>query len=74
MAKIALVVGAGSGNAQLEIHVPGALRNGLSREEIEEVILQLTVYAGYPAAVEAIRATRRIFAGLDDSAADEATG
>ena len=60
--------------AELEIHVPGALRNGLSREEIEEVILQLTLYAGYPAAVEAIRATRRIFAGLDDSAADEAAG
>lgn len=58
--------------AELEIHVPGALRNGLSREEIEEAILQLTLYAGYPAAVEAIRATRRIFAGLDESATDEA--
>jgi 4-carboxymuconolactone decarboxylase len=57
--------------AELEIHVPGALRNGLSREQIEEVILQLTLYAGYPAAIEAIRATRRIFAGLDDSTADE---
>jgi 4-carboxymuconolactone decarboxylase len=60
--------------AELEIHVPGALRNGLRREQIEEVILQLTLYAGYPAAVEAIRATRRIFAEQDESAADEETG
>jgi 4-carboxymuconolactone decarboxylase len=57
--------------AELEIHVPGALRNGLGREQIEEVILQLTLYAGYPAAVEAIRATRRIFAELDGAAPDE---
>ena len=60
--------------AELEIHVPGALRNGLSREQIEEVILQLTLYAGYPAAVEAIRTARRIFADLDAAAAEEASG
>jgi 4-carboxymuconolactone decarboxylase len=57
--------------AELEIHVPAALRNDLGREQIEEVILQLTLYAGYPAAVEAIRAARRIFAGLDESTGDE---
>lgn len=57
--------------AELEIHVPGALRNDLGREQIEEVILQLTLYAGYPAAIEAIRTTRRIFAELDESGADE---
>jgi len=51
--------------AELEVHVPGALRNGLDREQIEEVILQLTLYAGYPAAIEATRTTRRIFARID---------
>ena len=45
------------------MHVPAALRNGLSAEDIKEVLLQVTVYAGVPAANRAFRAAQRV---LDD--------
>jgi 4-carboxymuconolactone decarboxylase len=40
-------------NDELKFHFPIALRNGLSREEIEEVIYHMAGYAGYPAAASA---------------------
>jgi len=42
--------------AELKAHVRGALRNGCTVEEIQEVLLQATVYCGVPAGVEAFRA------------------
>lgn len=50
---------------ELRAHVPGALNHGMTREEIDELILQLTLYAGYPAAVEAARMTREILQARD---------
>lgn len=41
--------------AELKMHVIGAINNGCSVEEIEEVLLQATVYCGVPAGVEAFR-------------------
>jgi 4-carboxymuconolactone decarboxylase len=46
--------------AELRVHVPAALRHGMTREEIDEVILQLALYLGYPAAVEARNLIREI--------------
>jgi 4-carboxymuconolactone decarboxylase len=43
---------------ELKIHVMGALRNGCSRAEIQEALLQATIYAGVPAGVEAFRTAR----------------
>jgi len=57
-----------------EIHVPGALRHGLGREQIEELILQLTLYAGYPSAVEAMRSIRHILSDAGEAATDEMEG
>ena len=42
--------------AELKAHVRGALRNGCTVMEIQEVLLQATVYCGVPAGVEAFRA------------------
>jgi 4-carboxymuconolactone decarboxylase len=42
--------------AELKAHVRGALRNGCTVEEIQEVLLQATVYCGVPAGIEAFRA------------------
>ncbi|KAI5474792.1 CMD-domain-containing protein [Pseudohyphozyma bogoriensis] len=42
--------------AELQGHVVGALRNGLTEEEIREVMLHVIVYAGLPAGLEAFRA------------------
>jgi 4-carboxymuconolactone decarboxylase len=43
---------------ELKIHIQGALRNGMTREEIFEVLLQTAVYCGVPAAVDAFRTAR----------------
>lgn len=50
---------------ELKVHVRGALRNGVSREEIREVFLQVAIYCGVPAAVDAFRTAREVFAELD---------
>ncbi len=49
--------------AELKVHVHGALRNGCSAEEIQEVLLQTAVYCGVPAGIEAFRAAKEI---IDD--------
>jgi 4-carboxymuconolactone decarboxylase len=43
---------------ELKMHVKGALRNGLTREEIREVLLQVAIYCGVPAAVDSFRVAR----------------
>ncbi len=43
---------------ELKMHVQGALRNGVKREEIREVLLQATIYAGVHAGVDAFRVAR----------------
>jgi 4-carboxymuconolactone decarboxylase len=53
---------------ELRAHIRGALRNGVSREEISEVFLQVMVYAGAPAAVDAFRTAREVFAEMDKKA------
>lgn len=50
---------------ELKLHIRGALNNGLTRDEIKEVFLQVGVYAGVPAAVEAFRTGRELFAEID---------
>ena len=43
---------------ELKLHVKGALKNGVSRAEIMEVLLQAAIYCGVPAAVDAFRTAR----------------
>ena len=50
---------------ELAFHVPAGLNHGLSREEIEEIMVQMTIYGGIPRAVEGIQATRRAFEKID---------
>jgi 4-carboxymuconolactone decarboxylase len=45
---------------ELALHLRGALRNGLSREEIKEVLLQTAVYCGVPEANAAFRVAQRV--------------
>ena len=53
---------------ELKLHVAGALRNGVSKDEMREVFMQLAIYAGVPAAVEAFRVARQVFAEEDSKA------
>ena len=50
---------------ELKMHVKGALRNGLTREEIREVLLQVGIYCGVPAAVDSFRVAREALTELD---------
>jgi 4-carboxymuconolactone decarboxylase len=50
---------------ELKLHVKAALTNGLSREEIREVLLQVAVYCGVPAGIDSVRIAREAFAELD---------
>ena len=53
--------------AELAFHVPAGLNHGLSREEIEEVMTHLCLYAGFPRGVDGMHAARRAFAKIDES-------
>ena len=53
---------------ELKIHVQGALRNGLTRQEIMEVFLQVAIYCGVPAGVDSFRIAREAFAEYDKAA------
>lgn len=48
---------------EFKLHVRGALNNGISQEEIREMILQIAVYGGMPAALEGFRLAKEVFAG-----------
>lgn len=50
---------------ELATHVRGALQNGLTRDEIREVVLQAAIYCGVPAALDANRTVREAFAAFD---------
>jgi 4-carboxymuconolactone decarboxylase len=52
---------------ELRTHVRGALTNGVTRDEIREIFLQVAIYAGVPAAVDSFRAAREVFADLDEA-------
>ena len=54
---------------ELELHVRGALTNGVTRDEIREVLLQTAIYCGVPAAIEAFRIARGVFEQVDARAA-----
>ena len=53
---------------ELRLHVVGALNNGVSREEMREVFLQVAAYCGMPAAIDAFRIAREVFAERDKAA------
>jgi 4-carboxymuconolactone decarboxylase len=46
---------------ELKLHVNGALTNGLSKEEIKEIFLQVAIYCGIPAGLDAFKTARDVF-------------
>ena len=50
---------------ELKMHIGGALRNGVTKAEIREVLLQVAIYCGIPAGVDAFRVARETFAELE---------
>jgi len=65
IAVVAALTAMGNAMPQLRVHLHGALNVGVTREEIVEVIMQMAVYAGFPAALNGLSAAREVFAAVD---------
>lgn len=55
-------------NAEFKLHLRGALRNGCTKDEIKDTLIQLAIYAGIPAGVEAFRLAREVFDAVEAEA------
>ena len=62
IATVAALTALGNATPQLKVHIAAALHVGLTREEIIEVIMQMAVYAGFPAALNGLFAAKEVFA------------
>jgi len=49
-----------------ELHFKGAITNGITREELKAILLQISVYCGIPTGVECFRIAQKIFTELDN--------
>ncbi len=69
IATLAALTTLGFALPQLKVHIHGALNVGCSRTEVVEVIMQMAVYAGFPAALNGLYAAREVFEERDQPAA-----
>ena len=65
LVTVAALTALGNAVPQLKVHLQAALNVGCSREEILEVIMQMAVYAGFPAALNGLFAAREVFGSSD---------
>lgn len=61
IAVVAALTAMGNAAPQLKVHIQGALNVGVSREEIVETIMQMAVYAGFPAALNGLTVAKEVF-------------
>ena len=61
IAVVAALTALGNATSQLKVHIHGALNVGCTREEVVEVIMQMSVYAGFPAALNGLFAAKDVF-------------
>jgi len=61
IATIAALTALGTAAPQLRAHIDGALNVGCSEQEVVEVIIQMALYAGFPAAINGIQAAQEVF-------------
>lgn len=66
---VAALTALGNAAPQLKVHIHGALNVGCTREEVVEIIMQMAVYAGFPAALNGLFAAKEIFLERDSVAA-----
>ncbi|SFB34192.1 4-carboxymuconolactone decarboxylase [Collimonas sp. OK607] len=65
LATVAALTAMGTAQPQLKVHLAAALNVGLSRLEITETIIQMALYAGFPAALNGMFAAKEVFAEHD---------
>lgn len=61
IATIAALTALGTAERQLKVHIRAGLNVGVSAEEIKEVIIQMSVYAAFPAALNGMAAAKEVF-------------
>jgi len=64
LAVVAALTALGNATPQLKVHLQGARNVGCTEQEIVEVIMQMAVYAGFPAALNGLFAAKEVFAQL----------
>ncbi|AVW90570.1 4-carboxymuconolactone decarboxylase [Celeribacter baekdonensis] len=69
IATIAALCAMGTAQPQLEVHIEAGLNVGLTRAEIAEILMQMSVYAGFPAALNGFAAAKAVLARKDEDAA-----
>jgi len=62
IAVVAALTALGNAAPQLKVHVQGALNVGVTQDEIVEVMMQMAVYAGFPAALNGLFSAKEVFA------------
>lgn len=67
MLTVAMLAAMGTASGQLEFHTRAAMNTGVRREEIVEIVLQVSVYAGVPACMNAISAAKKAFQAVEES-------
>ena len=66
VATIAALTALGTAAPQLKVHIEAGLNVGLSRDEIVEILMQMAVYAGFPAALNGLFAAEEVFAAVPE--------
>ena len=66
IATVAALTAMGNAAPQLKVHIAAALHVGLTQNEIIEVIMQMAVYAGFPAALNGLFAAKEGFAANNE--------
>ena len=62
LATVAALTAMGNSPAQLRAHIHGSLNAGCTQQEIIEIIMQMVLYAGFPAAINGVQAAQEVFA------------
>ena len=65
IAVVAALTALGNATPQLKVHIHGALNVGCTQEEVVEVIMQMAVYAGFPAALNGLFAAKEVFSEIN---------
>lgn len=61
LATVAVLTAMGNSPAQLRAHIHGALNAGCTQQEVIEMVLQMVLYAGFPAAINGVQAAKEVF-------------
>ena len=69
IATVAALAAMGNATPQLKVHIQAALNVGVTRDEVVEIMMQMAVYAGFPAALNGLFAARDVFAADDEKSA-----